>query len=127
MSKSNARTRVTLSLLAALTAVGPFAARAEQADATASRQVSLAGIDLNTPQGASTAYVRLKSAARALCSGSDPVYAAPSWVYRECIEDALAKAIRNSHSSLMSRAFVRDYGSEVAARIGVDGARVAKQ
>jgi UrcA family protein len=105
----------------------PFAARADQAYATASRQVSLAGIDLSTPQGASTAYIRLKSAARALCAGSDPVYAAPSWVYRECIEDALAKAIRNSHSSLMSKAFVRDYGSEVAAGTGVDAARIAKQ
>jgi UrcA family protein len=128
MSKPYARTKVTLSLLAALTAVVPLAGRAEQANATVSRRVSYAGIDLSTPQGAHTVYVRLKSAARALCTGSDPVYTAPSWVYSKCIEDALAKVIRNTHRPLMSQAFVSDYGMEVAAQLGVDtGTHVAKQ
>jgi UrcA family protein len=136
MSKLDAGTKVTLTLLAALTAVVlaaltavvPLAARAAQADATVSRRVSYAGIDLNTPQGAHTVYFHLKSAARALCTGSDPVYTAPSWVYRECIEDALAKVIRNAHRPLMSQAFVSDYGMKVAAQLGVDtGTRVAKQ
>jgi UrcA family protein len=129
MSKLNARTKVTLSLLAALTAVVPLAGRAAEADAIVSRRVSYAGIDLNTLPGAHTAYIRLKSAARAVCTGSsDPVYTAPSWVYRECIEDALAKAIRDTHRPLMSQAFVSDYGMQVAAKLGVDtGTRVAKQ
>jgi len=128
MSKLNATTKVTLSLLAALCAVVPLAGRAAQADATVSRRVSFAGIDLNTPQAAHAAYVRLKSAARAVCSGSDPVYTAPSWMYRECIEDALAKVIRNTHRPLMSHAFVSDYGMDLAAQLGVDtGTHVAKQ
>jgi UrcA family protein len=128
MSKLNARTKATLSLLAALTALVPLASHAAQADATVSRRVSYAGIDLNTPQGAQAVYVRLKSAARALCTGSDPVYTAPSWLYRECIEDALAKVIRNTHSPMMSHAFISDYGMEVAAQLGVDtGTRVAHQ
>src|SRR5271154_3559301 len=96
MTKLNARTKVTLILLAALGAVVPLAGRAAQADATVSRRVNYAGIDLNNPQGAHTVYVRLKSAARALCTGSDPVYTEPSWVYRQCIADALAKVIRST-------------------------------
>jgi UrcA family protein len=137
MSKLNARTDVTLSLLAALiavvlatlTALVPLAGRAAEADATTvSRRVSYAGIDLNTPQGAHTVYVRLKSTARALCAGSDPVYTAPSWVYRQCIEDALAKVIRSHQHPLMSEAFVNDYGMEVAAQLGIDtGTHVAKR
>jgi UrcA family protein len=118
--RSNMKTRFHVGVLASLSLVAPLTGRAAEATVTVSRQVSAAGIDLNTPEGARVMYVRLKSAARALCSAADPVEKAPSWVYRTCMEEALAKVARDAHRPLITQAFVSDYGSEIAAHFGVD-------
>jgi UrcA family protein len=91
--------------------------------------VSAAGLDLNTPAGARTLYLRLKHASRSLCIGSPrPEERAPSWEYQACIEKALANAVRNSGYPLLTMAFLVDYGSGVAARYGIgETDRVAKQ
>lgn len=115
-------------VMASLVLAAPMISGAAEATTPVSRQVSYAGIDLSTPEGASALYVRLKGAARALCNTSDPVHVGPSWVYRECIEDALAGALRKVNRPLLSQAFVSDYGSEAAAKFGVDsGIRVARK
>jgi hypothetical protein len=49
-------------------------------------------------------------------------------VYRECIQDAVAKAVIQVKRPLITQLFVGDYGSEIAAQLGVDkGTRVAKR
>jgi UrcA family protein len=115
----NTRTRVLFALLASFSAGAPLASRATEGSVTVTRQVSLAGVDLNTPAGARAMYVRLKSAARSLCSTSDPLYRAPSWVYSDCVQDALSRAIRNAHRPLINEVFVSDYGIEAAEHFGI--------
>lgn len=115
-----AKTRFLVGVLASLSLIAPLAGRAAEATTTVSRQVSAAGIDLNTSEGARVMYFRLKKGARALCSTSDPVEKAPSWVYRACMEEALAKAVRDAHRPFLTQAFVSDYGVEIAAHFGVD-------
>src|SRR5271170_6121474 len=109
-SISNTGAKVLLGVIASLTAVAPIYCRAAETTAPVSRNVSYAGIDLNTPEGARALYGRLKSAARSLCGSSDPVYVAASWVYRGCIEDALARAVLSANRPLISQGFVSDYG-----------------
>jgi UrcA family protein len=116
----NTKTRFLVGVLASLSLVAGLASRAAEATTTVSRQVSAAGIDLNTPEGANVMYFRLKTAARALCSTSDPVEKAPSWVYRACMQEALAKVVRDAHRPYLTQAFVSDYGGEIAAHFGVD-------
>lgn len=116
----NMKTRFLVGVLASLSLAAPPASRAAEAITSVSRQVSAAGIDLNTPEGAHVMYFRLKTAARALCSTSDPVERAPSWVYRACMEEALANAVRDAHRPFLTQAFVSDYGAEIAAHFGVD-------
>lgn len=115
-----------ISLPALCIAVAPLTSHAADAGVTLSRQVSAAGIDLNTREGGQLMYERLKQAARALCSTSDPVYKAPSWVYRACMEEALAKTMHNIHRPFITQAFVEDYGSEAVAKLGA-GTRLANK
>jgi UrcA family protein len=118
--RSNTKTRFVVGVLASLSLAAPLAGRAAEATTTVSRQVSAAGIDLNTLEGARVMYFRLKAAARALCSTSDPVERAPSWVYRACMQEALAKAVRDVDRPFLTQAFVSDYGGEIAAHFGID-------
>jgi UrcA family protein len=118
-STSNTRIKVIFAALASLAAIAPIASRAAETSVTVSRQVSYAGVNLNTPEGARAAYVRLKSAARSLCSTSDPLYRAPSWIYSGCVQDALARAIRHTNRPLITQVFVSDYGIEAAEEFGI--------
>ena len=86
---------------------------------TVTRQVSAAGVDMNTAEGARAMYVRLKSAARSLCSTSDPLYRAPSWVYSDCVQDALSRAVLHAHRPLITQVFISDYGIEAAEQFGI--------
>jgi UrcA family protein len=121
--------RLIFALFGCLSLVAPICCVAADVNPTTpvSRQVSTAGLDLNTAEGARAAYARLKSAARSLCSDGGSVYRAPSWVYRECIEDALAHTVRNVNRRLMTQAFVADYGTVAAEKDGIDlGTLLAK-
>jgi UrcA family protein len=119
-------TKAVLGAFATLAAIAPLYSHAADATVTVTRQVSYAGIDINTSDGAHTIYVRLKHAARSLCIAPNEEFAGPSWKYRECIQEAVAKAVHEAKSPLLTQMFVGDYGSEIAAQLGVDkGARVA--
>jgi UrcA family protein len=121
-------TTACLGAITALAAIAPLYSHAADATVTVTRQVNYAGIDINTSDGAHTLYVRLKHAATSLCSASIEEYRGPSWKYRECIQEAVAKAVREAKRPLLTQMFVGDYGSEIAAQLGVDKAtRVAKQ
>ena len=120
--------KACLGVCATLAAIAPMLSHAADATVAVTRQVSYAGIDLDTTDGAHTLYVRLKHAASSLCSPSHEEYRGPSWVYRECIQDAVAKAVIQVKRPLITQLFVGDYGSEIAAQLGVDkGTRVAKR
>jgi UrcA family protein len=123
MNKTTLTATILVGAFATLTALAPINTDAAEATTAVSRQVSYAGLDLDTPAGADTFYARLKSAARSLCSSHDPVdRAAPSWTYRECMEGALARVVRDSNHPLLAQMFVNDYGVAVAAQFGVDEA-----
>jgi len=121
-------TKAVLGAFATLAAIAPIYSHAADATVTVTRQVSYAGIDINTSDGAHTIYVRLKHAANSLCIAPNEEFRSPSWKYRECIQEAVAKAVLEAKSPLLTQMFVGDYGSEIAAQLGVDkGTRVAKQ
>jgi len=123
MNKTTLSATILVGAFATLTAFAPINTDAAEATAAVSRPVSYAGLDLNTPAGAETFYARLKGAARSLCSTNDPIErAAPSWTFRECMEGALARVVRDSNHRLLAQMFVDDYGVAVAAQFGVDGA-----
>lgn len=127
ISKFNVTGRIVVVGFAAWGSIAPLSGMAAESIAV-QRQVSAAGLDLGSPDGASAFYARLKSAARALCASSDPVYRAPSWVSRECAQDAMAKAVRAAKRPLLAQLFVGDYGSKVAEKFGVvEVAHVARQ
>ena len=111
---------LVIGLPALFIAVAPLTSHAADASVAVSRQVSTAGIDLNTREGGRLMYGRLKQAARALCSASDPVHKSPSWVYRACMEEALAKTMHDVRRPFITQAFVEDYGGEAAAKLSAD-------
>ena len=122
MKPTTLTVKALIGAFATLTALAPIYTHAAEATTSVSRHVSFAGLDLNTPAGAQSFYVRLKSAARSLCSSHDPVDRGPSWTYRECVEDALARVVRDTNHALLAQMFVNDYGVAVAAQFGVDNA-----
>ena len=127
ISKFNIAGRILVGGIAVCASMAPLSGNAADSIAV-QRQVSAAGLDLGSPEGASAFYARLKSAARSLCASSDPVYRAPSWVSRECAQDAMARAVRAAKRPLLMQLFVGDYGSKVAAKFGIEeAAQVARQ
>jgi UrcA family protein len=124
---SYARVRILMGAFAALAAIAPMTGRAADTIAV-QRKVSTAGLDLQSPEGVRALYGQLKSAARSLCSPEVPHLPAPSWTYRACEEDALAKVVRSQNRPLLTQAFIGDFGAEAAAHHGIDGAtQLAKQ
>ena len=83
----------------ALATVGITPARADPPTApqpdTRSMQVSLAGLDLTTPDGARSAYDRLTAAAEHLCMQlSSDHKSAFRETYVECVHETLTDAVR---------------------------------
>jgi UrcA family protein len=77
--------------MVALFALTSAVALADQPPATRLAKVSLAGLDLSTPEGARAAYERIKTAAERLCSQveSDPF---PE-IYARCVRETLADVV----------------------------------
>jgi UrcA family protein len=85
--------------LIALLAVAPVPVMADTLPApppeTRTMKISLADLDLSTPEGAHAARERLHETARRLCSrveGIDDLWHQPHFV--ACVDDALADALR---------------------------------
>ena len=80
--------------LVAMFALASGVALADQPPAPVSRvaKVSLAGLDLSTPEGARAAFERLKTIAERLCFqvGDDPYRE----FYEACVRETLANAVR---------------------------------
>jgi len=94
------RSAVRAAALIALCALAPVAALADSpavsAENTRVARVSLAGIDLSTPEGARTAYNRLKIVAQRLCLQlGDNRKISYQATYFACVRETLADAVRH--------------------------------
>jgi UrcA family protein len=98
ISRSNS-IRVALVAMFALTCAG---ALADQPPAPVTRvaKVSLADLDLSTPEGARVAYERIKTTAKHLCSKPSD---SPFWqTYDACVEEALGNAVRRLNTATVA-------------------------
>ncbi len=81
--------------LVALFALTSAAALADQPPATKVAKVSLAGLDLSTPEGARSAYERIKVTAERLCFQlADSRKIDYQAVYNTCVTETLADTVR---------------------------------
>jgi UrcA family protein len=58
--------------------------------------------DLDTPQGVARLYRRLRSAAKAVCGQPDDAILMDRLLWNECVDQAIAGAVANVHSSSLS-------------------------
>ncbi len=95
---------------AALGALFTFASVAVFADqppapaaATRAAKVSLAGLDLSTPEGAHSAYERIKTTAEHLCFWLSDSRKIDYWaVYSACVNDTLADTVRRINAPTLA-------------------------
>ena len=96
---TGSRTLLSVVVWLAIAPLGSTPARADAPTApradTLSTRVSLAGLDLSTPDGARMAYDRLTAAAEHLCMQlSSDHKSAFRETYVECVHETLADAVR---------------------------------
>ncbi len=81
--------------LVALFGLTSAVALADQPPATRVAKISLAGLDLSTPEGARAAYQRIKTAAQHLCFKlSDDRKVDDQVLYNACLVETLADTVR---------------------------------
>jgi UrcA family protein len=81
--------------LVALFALTSAVALADQPPATRIAKVSLADLDLSTPEGARAAYERIKTTAKHLCFQlSDPRKVDDQVLHKACLVETLADIVR---------------------------------
>ena len=79
--------------------------------------VRLGDLDLQKPEGAAAAIHRLRRASRAVCGADAWVSPIEITVRRTpCVEDSLARAVRDLDAPLVTRAHGRTAGPQLAAR-----------
>jgi UrcA family protein len=79
------------------------AALADQPPATEVAKVSLAGLDLSTPEGARAAYERIKTTAQRLCFRlSDSRKIDFQAVYNECVVETVADTVRRINAPTLA-------------------------
>jgi UrcA family protein len=92
--------RSTLAMIAALALAAPAFAMAADSTTTTMRP-KLAGLDLNTPEGAKTAFDRISEAADSACSAPITGSRLPT-VDASCKRDMVAQAVRQLHAPKVS-------------------------
>jgi UrcA family protein len=104
--------------LAAVVASIALSGYAEAGDQTVSvsETVSTVGIDLNTPEGARKAYIRLKIASRRVCGDSRLGLELPQV---GCAEDALGNAIRSVNRPQLTMVYLRSHSIQTAEAHGI--------
>ncbi len=86
---------VRAAALVALFALTSAVALAEPPSATRVAKVSLAGLELSTPEGARAAYERIKATAERLCfQMGDPSLIDNQAIYNVCVRETLATTVR---------------------------------
>ncbi len=88
-------TSIRAAALVALFALTSAAALADQPPAAKVAKVSLAGLDLSTPEGARAAYERIKATAERLCFQlGDSRKIDDQAVYNACVTETLADTVQ---------------------------------
>ncbi len=91
----NPLSSIRAAALVAVLALTSAAALADQPPATRAAKLSLAGLDLSTPEGARAAYERIKTTAERLCFQlSDTRKIDYQAVYNVCVTETLADTVR---------------------------------
>jgi UrcA family protein len=106
-------------LAAAAVAFTVFAGSAAAEDVTVAIRVSAKGFDLSQPADAQKFYYKLQYAARVACSGGNRVDLAPPADPRECVEKALAGAIRAAKTPLLTQIYLDAHTLREAATRGI--------
>ncbi len=89
--------------LVALIALSSVTALADEPPATRVATVSLAGLDLSTPEGARAAYERIKTTVERLCfQMSDPRKIDYQAVYNVCVNETLADTVRRINAPALA-------------------------
>jgi|GEM_PF-6448467 UrcA family protein len=91
---------LALTMMAALPGVDARAAGPEAESATASRQVSLAGLDLTTREGQAALRRRVVAAAVHVCEDTTFSVSANASVFLECFRKARAEAMAAADSRI---------------------------
>jgi len=94
--------RIALSGIATIfCAFATGSVNAEPGEQTYSKKVSYAGLNLSSQAGAEILYGRIKSAARDVCGGRDPVLRG-SITRTPCYRDAVSNAVAQVNSPVLS-------------------------
>lgn len=83
--------------------VATVASAAPAAMETQSREVYFADLNLNHSAGARRLYLRIKVAARGMCGESNWLVPARVDESRRCVADAIARAVKDVDSPLLTR------------------------
>jgi UrcA family protein len=95
--KANIRTTVLLALCALASANAVAGSQMGAAPVTRTARVSLAGLDLSTPEGARAARERLRKTARRLCAEvADSLDLSHQPNFVKCVDETLAAALRKA-------------------------------
>jgi UrcA family protein len=97
--RSSLESAVLKAALIALCAIAPITVMADTQPAPApethAAKVSLADVDLSTPDGLRIAYERLRDTARRLCSQQEDMQSVAHYpTYVKCVDETLAAAMR---------------------------------
>jgi UrcA family protein len=89
--------------LVALIALTSVTALADQPPATKVAKISLAGLNLSTPEGARAAYERIKTTAERLCfQMSDSRKIDYQAVYKVCVNETLGDTVRRINAPTLA-------------------------
>jgi UrcA family protein len=91
----------TAMLASAALALAVPAARADSLDAPKQKVVSFRDLNMNTPEGIEVAFRRIKLAAREVCAVPDR-YDLSEMALRPCVNEAVARAVADVHSPLLT-------------------------
>ena len=111
-ARIRAQSFVRFAALAACVALSAYAQAGDRM-VTVAEAVSTVGIDLATPEGARTLYVRLKRAARSVCGPNQLGLEAPANPMA-CYEDSLGEAIRSVNQPQLTMVYLQSHSIETA-------------
>jgi UrcA family protein len=89
-------------------------------EVTVAIHVSTQGLDLSQPDGVHRFYMRLKQAARVVCTHGNRVGLEPDPTPESCYQKALGDAIRSVNVPLLTQLYLATHTLSEAAVLGID-------
>ena len=108
-------------LFAVATAIAASAPVVCQADVLSPVQmrVNFSDLNINTAEGVSRLYSRIERTAYYACGTSSTDMEAIMGAQGPCVKTAIAHAVRDLHSSMLTEVFIKKNGAEAARTFGV--------